>query len=90
MPSLPTVVRMGGLQLALNAFLDAHGVVRLWRTARPFRALRVVHLRIVDDGPAGARVSSSRVAFVRWRWSIATCGRSSWSTCAAPFAQGGC
>ena len=55
MPSLLTVVRMSGLQLALNAFLDAHDVVRLWRTARPFRALRVVHLRIVDDGPAVRR-----------------------------------
>jgi hypothetical protein len=47
MPSLLTVVRMGGLRLALNAFLDAHDVVRMWRTARPFRQLlRVLHLRV--------------------------------------------
>ena len=46
MPSLVTVVDMDGLRHALNAFLDAHDVMRLRQTARSFHQLHVLHLRV--------------------------------------------
>lgn len=56
MPSLPTIVRVHGITLELNAFLDTFDVTRLLRTARSFRCMNVLHL------------SLSRVPICDYRW----------------------